>query len=33
VAFTAGASTPDALLGEVIERLVDYVEKYPTKVE
>jgi len=27
VAFTAGASTPDALLGEVIERLVEYVEK------
>ena len=27
VAFTAGASTPDALLGEVIEKMVDYVGK------
>lgn len=33
VAFTAGASTPDALLGEVIEKLVDYVGKSPTKAE
>lgn len=27
VAFSAGASTPDALLGEVMERLVEYVKK------
>jgi len=33
VAFTAGASTPDALLGEVIDSLVDYVGKNPTKTE
>jgi 4-hydroxy-3-methylbut-2-enyl diphosphate reductase len=33
VAFTAGASTPDALLGEVIERLVEYVKKSSTKGE
>lgn len=33
VAFTAGASTPDALLGEVIEKLVDYVGKSSTKAE
>lgn len=33
VAFTAGASTPDALLGEVIDSLVAYVGKNPTKAE
>jgi 4-hydroxy-3-methylbut-2-enyl diphosphate reductase len=33
VAFTAGASTPDALLGEVIEKLVEHVRKSPTKKE